>query len=441
MSNILKQRLQAQQPVYTEHPCTDALAAFIEHELKGAEREKLLAHLATCPACREAVSLAAPEMASQASAAQVARGFSRLFPAVMLWASAAAALAVAIGVGVLYLEHEPVSRKAAVVSPSPVQETKAVVAQSDQVKSAPEPQNAAAIEKPVERKKPVMPKAEVVNGLLAANSTRGTRADTIATANHVFAKKLSEQPMEVATQGAPQGPPPDAYLDSAAAEPVNPLSQNGIAETRLIPGPPPPPAAPSAPIDTQRAASLQRASEQAGPSDVVVPVVTKNGTAPEMRGFVVAGAAASPREETMTVPPKSSTFVALGGPMMRRPALAVTELVSWTVTAAGKLQRQLRNGAVKFVEPAPGVIVRAVAARGIEVWAGGSQSDLSTKQWGRQVPALFHSSDAGETWAKVDGPWHSSINSLTLTAPSNLTVATQDGTWISRDAGKSWNSE
>ena len=437
MSNILKRRLQAQQPVYTEHPGTDALAAFVEHELKGAEREKLLVHLAACPACREAVSLAAPEMASETSAAQVAPGFSLAFPALMRWASAAAALAVAIGVGVLYVEHEPVSRKAAAVSPSPVQQTNAVVAQTDQAKTAPEPQNAAAIEKPVERKKTVLPKAEMVNGVLAANSARGSRPDTFETAGHVFAKKLSQPPMEVATQAAP-GPPPDAYLDSAAAGPVNPPSQNGIAETRLIPSPPPPPAAPSAPIDTQNAGSLQRAPEHEDSSGAAVAggaaraITPRASTPPPVL-------VTNEREEGMTLPPKSSTFVALGGPM-KKPAIAVTELVSWTVTTAGKLQRQLRNGAVKFVEPAPGVIVRAIAARGIEVWAGGSQADLSTKQW-RQVPALFHSSDAGETWAKVDGPWHSSINSLTLTAPGNLTVATQDGTWISRDAGKSWITE
>jgi hypothetical protein len=122
---------------------------------------------------------------------------------------------------------------------------------------------------------------------------------------------------------------------------------------------------------------------------------------------------------------------------MRKSSVAITEFVSWTVTTAGKLQRELRNGTVKVVEPAPGVLVRAVAARGIEVWAGGSQPDLAAKQW-KQSPALFHSSDAGESWTKVSGPWHGPISQLTLVAPDNLTVAAEDGTWISRDAGKSW---
>jgi hypothetical protein len=128
---------------------------------------------------------------------------------------------------------------------------------------------------------------------------------------------------------------------------------------------------------------------------------------------------------------------ALSGTPVKKSGFPVyRELVSWTITTAGKLQRQFR-GAVKLIEPAPGVVVRAVAFQGIEVWAGGSQPDLRAKQW-QQAPVLFHSSDAGESWTQVNGPWHGPIDRLDLTSPSIVKVVAEDGVWVSRDAGKTW---
>jgi photosystem II stability/assembly factor-like uncharacterized protein len=71
------------------------------------------------------------------------------------------------------------------------------------------------------------------------------------------------------------------------------------------------------------------------------------------------------------------------------------------------------------------------------VWAAGSQPDLSAKQW-QQSPVLFHSSDAGESWTKIEGPWKSPIKALSLDAANALTIITPDGIWMTLDAGKSW---
>src|ERR1039458_5290592 len=42
------------------HPDADQLNAFVEHALPPHERERTLAHLAGCPACRAVVSLSLP---------------------------------------------------------------------------------------------------------------------------------------------------------------------------------------------------------------------------------------------------------------------------------------------------------------------------------------------------------------------------------------------
>ena len=435
MSNILRQRLEARQSVHTEHPGTDLLAAFIEHRMKDSEREKLLGHLATCSVCRDAVILAIPEAASETAGTTAARGFSVHFPAAMRWASVAAALAVAVGVGVLSYEHETVSTQTAAMPSSSIEPTKAATAESEQAKTAPEQQNApSSREKTADRNKYVSPNTGSVNGLLASggSSARRSRVGKFENSSRTFAKKLREQSVEVSGQNLPI-PPAEAYLDAAPTKPVDAVSQNEIAEARPVAAAPLPlaSAAPTAPIGQEGQVVF---------ADGRIPLETKTRPQSVKGALEAGGGPGSVHEESLNMPAKAAGFTALPGTMMRKSEFAFTEMVSWTVTAAGKLQRQLHNGAVKFIEPAPGVMVHAVAARGIEVWAAGLQPDLSARQW-RQVPALFHSSDAGETWTMVNGPWHSSINTLTLTSPSSLTVATEDGTWVSRDAGKSWTTE
>ena len=52
------------------------------------------------------------------------------------------------------------------------------------------------------------------------------------------------------------------------------------------------------------------------------------------------------------MPYKLTGVMALGGSTVRKSTNAVTEIVSWTVTNAGKLQRRLHDGAVKMIEVA-----------------------------------------------------------------------------------------
>ena len=109
-------------------------------------------------------------------------------------------------------------------------------------------------------------------------------------------------------------------------------------------------------------------------------------------------------------------------------------LVQWSVSDAGKLQRKA-NGRSVEVEPAPATIFRQVAAAGIEVWAAGLEQTADG-----QGGALFHSSDAGETWSRVAGPWTEPLTSVVVSGVNAgaVTVSSADHSWSSHDGGKTW---
>jgi photosystem II stability/assembly factor-like uncharacterized protein len=83
------------------------------------------------------------------------------------------------------------------------------------------------------------------------------------------------------------------------------------------------------------------------------------------------------------------------------------------------------------------MVFRAVAAEGIEVWAGGAEGNSNgALSEGRGV--LFHSSDAGETWKQAEGPWRRVVSHVMLDGPGMITVTANDGSWKSSDGGQSW---
>lgn len=100
LPKIVLQRL-AEPGVAAEHPTPDLLTAFFEQTLADAEREKLLAHLAACGACREVLWQAVPEAETQPAVVSVA-GASRWRIPAWRWVGAAAAVLVIASVGLFY---------------------------------------------------------------------------------------------------------------------------------------------------------------------------------------------------------------------------------------------------------------------------------------------------------------------------------------------------
>jgi hypothetical protein len=151
---------------------------------------------------------------------------------------------------------------------------------------------------------------------------------------------------------------------------------------------------------------------------------------------IAGGSAALVQSEA--VPAKTLNAATLSASAKTKRVGAVRGFVRWTISAAGKLQRFATDGTWTIVEPMPGAIIRAVAAEGIEVWAGGSKSPPSPQNV-QPRSLLFHSSDAGETWNTVDGPWQGSITKVNLAGLGSLTVVATDGAWSTGDGGKSWS--
>jgi hypothetical protein len=151
--------------------------------------------------------------------------------------------------------------------------------------------------------------------------------------------------------------------------------------------------------------------------------------------------------------------------------IASPPVLSWSITATGGLQRSLDNGktwqdvsvtvspataprlmteqvavygyekknhdkdkkdAKAAKEQASGApVFRAVAANGLDVWAGGSAG------------ALFHSVDAGDHWTRIFPLVGSSrltadITAIQFSDPEHGTVTATSEVWTTTDAGASW---
>jgi hypothetical protein len=158
--------------------------------------------------------------------------------------------------------------------------------------------------------------------------------------------------------------------------------------------------------------------------------VSQNVTTAEVSGRSQA--------ETVQIPSKTPPAAAVTGRLRKvQSAQLRAGIVNWAISDTGQLRRSLSDGATTNIQPAPGMTVKAVAAQDIEVWAAGTEADLAAKE-GTQRSVLFHSSDAGKTWSRIDGPWQAPITQLSLSSNGNLTVVTQNGMWATNDAGKTW---
>jgi hypothetical protein len=112
-------------------------------------------------------------------------------------------------------------------------------------------------------------------------------------------------------------------------------------------------------------------------------------------------------------------------------AAAVPSL--WKLSPDGSPLRSTDDARSWQVIPVqPGVHFRVVNTIGDEVWLGGSAGEL------------FHSSDRGETWSKVEPAYagaklNSDIAGIAFRDAQNGALKTADGqTWTTSDGGKTW---
>jgi hypothetical protein len=427
----LKQRLEATQPAKTNHPSTDMLLAFVEHGLSPGERGEVMSHLAVCSECRHAVALGTPEASPQNAAAAAAPKPVFPFPAAVRWVSLAAALAVGVGVGVVSYEHQVATgrhaddrheaKTAALPEPPPID---VIGRASPQVSQGARSGDAAKAEAHNSQKKEFSWSTNGADGAIVRDSElkKGSikrenlnpASNTVAT-NLDEARRSKEKDRTATTlaNGFSNSPRPGYDKASGARDDNSVLQANASA----------------APISPP--VSVGSATETVD-VEASAPVAPTNDKSSAQRDGVMGGLEGGLAQTQAPSPAKALRSAAIGSlPAAKTSALEGEQFVAWNISGTGQLQRSSANGAVTTVEPVPGLTVRAVAANGIEVWAAGAQANIAT-------PVLFHSSDAGETWIRVSGPWQSPIRSLNLAGKNNLSVMAVDGTWLTTDAGKSW---
>jgi photosystem II stability/assembly factor-like uncharacterized protein len=118
------------------------------------------------------------------------------------------------------------------------------------------------------------------------------------------------------------------------------------------------------------------------------------------------------------------------------PLRAGNNMLRWTLSRDGALQRSFDSGKTWQTIPVAGNIVfRALAANDSDIWVGGAAG------------ALYHSSDSGQHWTRVtpvaDGKTLSSdIVTVEFSDIQHGKLITADReTWSTSDAGNTWQRQ
>jgi hypothetical protein len=404
---LVRQRLQAAAQAGV-HPDPDLLAGFAERRLSERERVPVLEHLANCADCRQIVSLSLPPFELQhADAARTALpshvGWWRR-PG-LGWAAAAACLVV-VGGAVVILGRHALATKENLVA---LQQTRSRPMPKEYSQ---QPQASDQANQIVARVEPSAPRPGSARGAGSAEKSRALdnlqkqTAKTSGGSGFGMAK-LESQMREsgaasaIAVQGAPAQAAKKLPNTGRQLEGLR-TSQGQMSQTVQVES-----AAP--PVSAERVEVYPGAEAK----DFAPPAPTNGSGSP--KGIV--GGSLIARNQTVLVQAGGDSVVP-----------------RWTLSSDGTLLlRSFDNGNTWQSVPVAGrVVFRALSALGPEVWIGGSAG------------ALYHSSDSGQHWQKVEPSAGgrilvADILALEFTDPQHgkLTTANHE-IWITADAGQSW---
>ena len=434
---IVSERLKA-VPVPVDHPAPDLLTAFAEQALPETERVSVLDHLAVCGDCRDVVALALPEMETVETVPHPVRSSWLTWPA-LRWGFVAAGVVAIASFGVLQFQRGTRPQFAeSRVSPSPQ------VSTSEAKNDIPSPPP------------PVAPSAQ-------ADKFAASRVST-APANGEH--KTADSPRLVAPSVPTHRPEPSANVGGPFVRGLNAGGASaGQQQSR---------AQAQAPADRAKQ-QIASSSQPAQPSPAMQTVdVQGESTAADTLAETPADTLAEndkPGREAYGVgkakaPVASTVQPAAPAPSNAMPVIAAN--ARWTISANGVLQRSFDQGSTwqdvvvaqnfpqsssflsrQMDAPSPaardevatkkamkvqasGLIFRAVAANGAEVWAGGSDA------------ALYHSFDAGAHWTRVlptsaGAALTGDVVSVEFFNPQHGRIATSTNqVWTTNDDGQTW---
>jgi len=373
------------------HPDANLLAAFAEHALLEKEVAAVTAHLAECADCREYLAVAfAVEEREIPAAARPSTGTNWFRE--WRWIASAAAACCVVAAALQYYGAPP------------------AVVRSTRLKSM--NVSSEAIAPPAVEPAKTRTETPAVALASAQRSKVESSSITKPEAPVLMAEKKDVAPQDLAPPPLPSAPPVQATESAQINRSLETPKVDAVSSF----------VEPERSVASQPAPRRQELSASSPGTSAALPKLRSTS------GFIAgtalraaAGNKAALKTQTRELP------VAL-----------------WSINASpdtagishGVVQRSTDKGQTWEIVPlSERVSFRAVAASGLEVWAGGSE--------GR----LFHSSDGGSNWVEINVAGESSklkadIVRIDVRDRSHVAVTAASGErWASRDGGGYWTRE
>ena len=434
---IVRQRLQQANNASVPHPDANVLTAFAESSLLPPERTAVLDHLSYCAECRQVLACALPAMEAGQAVLPVPRRRRVSWPT-LRWAFVSAGIVALSVFGFVEYGHHDDSLKVAKNSPPPA------AIQGDQSAAAPAARDALSANE--QRLQPALtstapekdrhepPQKTELAKDVSAPAVRGSLAHGPRQINQFQQQSANAFQTPVRVQNAPETKQPvsspTATGVSGASEMVEVQSQSAQLDVQshatdslvAINKPTPQPVPPSA---SDGEVSRAKSAPAAAPAQAAPSVLEAQGRTFQALHLITptwivnSGRLQRSLDQGHTWQDVNVTASADTGATME---LAVAS------SKAGKARKDK-----KVMSTAP--VIRAVAANGADVWAGGTAA------------ALYHSSDAGAHWARVIPSSESATLSgdiLALEFPDAQygRISTSTGeVWTTADNGQSWKRQ
>ena len=467
------------------HPDADLLTAFAEQSLAGRERALVMEHLAICGDCRDVIAMALPAteiIDHTAPAGSTARTGWFGWP-FLRWGALAAGVVAVISVGVLQytlrLQDNRVASNVTLKDSAPAaavsnqqalpQATTPRTEMRGKGLAAPDSQTLAANEAASEAKRVVQPPSRAAHANTFASSAGagiGSGAGRGVGGGAFHSPSASGQTVSSNRGGdlalAPPSAAPAVPAPNTTAQATQQVQVSGANETVAVSGA-------NGPVATESVSTLPQ--NQIAQNQVELPVNGRSSTSLDVVKAKDADAVHGSAGKQSVASPSM--------PLQKSPALMVRASPRWSISSVGALQRSFDGGntwenvdpnlsssflmsesvTVNGAAPAKtdkkaeyrgagsqdkknqkaeaslNPVFRAVAASGLEVWAGGSAG------------MLFHTSDGGGIWIRVAPSSGGAILTGDIvniqffdTQHGRVTTSTPE-LWTTSDAGQTWQKK
>jgi hypothetical protein len=419
----------------------------MEGGLSEPDRTTTLAHLASCADCRDIVSLSLPEQESATANANVGAAVWK-WTRILQWGAVAASVVV-VASAVLLLNPRQTRPADKIATLSQAESERAREMQSP-------PSNPSSTDADASKaKKQEEPRESDKSKVNIASKPPQTSASKVApviqpqpvTSDGALKDSVEANRLSSKTDYFSGGAPPASVAANAPSFHGQVLqftqkkpgtgaadyatNNSGFVGGALAPqgrafnvAPAPPPEQKSA---TATEANADVLSKPTAPSPALARSRTK---AEDAKSADKIPSASETVEVTAQAAPTS--FMSTTNSITQLPVRYANDTSAWMINPNGKLLTRRDASGWKEVGVPDNPHLIALAVKSNDIWVGGAKG------------ALYHSADAGKTWALIKGGWpaDSDIIQLTFIDPQHGALQTAKGErWATDDGGKSWSKK